>query len=400
MKEAKQGGLPILCSKDKTVIINNVNIVLPDREITSGSLVIKEQYISEINDNPVISSLDESIDGSGLTAVPGLIDLHIHGANGISITDDDPDSLKKVSQALTQFGITGFLWTTMAVSIEEMDKVMTQMADFKNENGSSCYGINIEGSFISPSRAGSHLVKHIFEPKVETVERWLKMSNDKIKIITIAPEKTSEEFIRYLVSKNITPSVGHSHANYEQTLNALSYGASYFTHLGNATGMIHQREPGIVGAALLDDKSVIEVICDGVHLHSAIVQIFIKVKGWDKVIIVSDGTCVMGMPPGVYKWYDSYATFDGESLKLENETIAGGVLPLNKALKNLLKFTNCTLSAAVRMTSLKPARILGIDNLYGSLTPGKVASIALIDKDFNVAHTFVDGKLVYSAHLA
>jgi len=278
-----------------------------------------------------------------------------------------------------------------------MDSVMQKAADFTNNGGAICHGVNIEGSFISSERTGSHLKSCIFEPEIAIVERWLKLSNNKIRIITIAPEKTPEEFIKFLVSKNIIASIGHSHATYDQTQKALDQGASFFTHLGNATGMLHQREPGLVGAALLDPNSTIEVICDGVHLHSAIVQIFIKVKGWDKVVIVSDGTCVMGMPPGIYKWYDSNATFDGESLKLDNETIAGGVLPLNKALKNLVKFTRCTLSAAVRMTSLKPARMLGIDDLYGSISAGKVANIVLVNKDYDIVHTFVEGKLVYSA---
>jgi N-acetylglucosamine-6-phosphate deacetylase len=380
------------------IITNIKKIILPDQEINNGHIILDGKLIEDILE----SGTDESgenrkvFDASGLTAIPGLIDLHIHGAKGISVTDKEPDSLQRLSRALPEFGITGFLWTTMAVPMPEMDSVMEKVAGFSNTDGAICHGINIEGSFISQQRPGSHLTSCIFEPKIDIVERWLKLSNNRIRLITIAPEKTSDEFIKYLVSKNIITSIGHSHADYEQTLKALESGASFFTHLGNATGMLHQREPGLVGAALLDAASTIEVICDGVHLHSAIVQIFIKVKGWDKVVIVSDGTCVMGMPPGEYKWYDATATFDGESLKLENETIAGGVLPLNKALKNLLKFTKCTLSAAVRMTSLKPARILGIDEEYGSLAPGKIANIVLVDKDYNVVHTFVEGKLVYS----
>lgn len=381
------------------IIKNAKKIVLPDREINKGSIILKDKLIEKINpETEELPRQNEQIfDATGLTAIPGLIDLHIHGAFGISVTDKDSDSLIKLSKALPEFGITGFLWATMAAPLAEMDSVMRKVADFTNSDGAICHGIYIEGSFISPKRAGSHLISCIFEPDIALVERWIKLSKNKIKIITIAPEKTSDEFIKYLVSKNIIASIGHSHADYEETLHALEQGASHFTHMGNATGMLHQREPGLAGAALLNANSTIEVICDGVHLHSAIIQIFIKLKGWDKVVIISDGTCVMGMPPGKYKWYDENAYFDGESLKLENETIAGGVLPLNKALKNLLKFTKCTLSAAVRLTSLKPARLLGIDHLYGSLKSGKVANIVLLDKEYNVVHTFIEGKLVYSA---
>lgn len=378
------------------MIIKDVKIILPDREIEKGSIITENEFITAIQNTDTEYS-GEIIDGSDLIAIPGLIDLHIHGAHGVSVTDDDSDSLNKLSKILVQFGITGFLWTTMAVPLKEIEDVMIQAGKFDNNNdGALCYGVNIEGSFISPGRAGSHLTSCIFEPEISLIEKWLDLSKNKIKIVTIAPEKTSKEFIQFLISKNIIPSIGHSNATYEQTLQALEYGAGYFTHLGNAMGIMHQREPGIIGAALLDNNSVAEIICDGVHVHPAVLQVFIKTKGWDKFVIVSDGTCVMGMPPGNYKWYDKNAIYDGKSLKLEDQTIAGGVIPLNKSLNNLVKFTGCTLSAAVRMTSLRPARMLGIDDKVGILSPGKIANIALIDKNYEVVHTIVNGKLVYS----
>lgn len=377
------------------MIINNVKIILPDSEIENGSIEIENDRIVKINDFSYSENND--FDGNKLIAIPGLIDLHIHGAGGISITDKDNDSLKKLSDVLVKFGITGFLWTTMAVPVEEMDFVMIQASDFNNPQGAVCLGVNIEGSFISDKRAGSHLLECIFEPNIELMQRWIDLSKNNIRVVTIAPEKTPEQFIKFLTANNIIPSIGHSRATYEQTLQSLEYGASYFTHLGNATGMIHQREPGLVGAALIDDNSVIEIICDGFHLHPAIVKIFLKSKGWENTVLVSDGTCVMGMNPGRYQWYDSYATFDGESLKLEDDTIAGGVQPLNKAIKNVRKFTDCSLSQAVYMASLLPARKLAVDNDFGSLEAGKKANIVLIDQNYDIKHTFVNGQLVYSA---
>lgn len=376
------------------MIINNVKIVLPDSIIENGSIKLNGDIIESVSETPDNSG--NAFDGKGLTAVPGLIDLHIHGAGGVSVTDKSSDTLNKLSKVLVKFGITGFLWTTMAVPVEEMDFVMKQMAEFKNDNGSECLGINIEGSFISTDRPGSHLVSSIFDPSIELMQRWMDLSNNKIRVVTIAPEKTPDEFIKFLTDNNIIPSVGHSHANFEQTNKSLEAGASYFTHLGNATGMIHQREPGIVGAALLDENSVIEIICDGFHLHSAIVKLFLKTKGWENSVLVSDGTCVMGMNPGRYEWYDEFVNYDGESLKLDNGTIAGGVMSLNKAIRNVMKFTNCNLTQAVQMTSLLPAKKLGIDKEYGSIESGKKANIVLLDNDYEVKHTLVNGKLVYS----
>lgn len=375
------------------MIINNVKIVLPEYNIENGSIVIENGRIKSISDK--LSQEINAFNAKGLIAVPGLIDLHIHGAGGISVTDKSPESLNKLSKYLVQFGITGFLWTTMAVPIEEMDFVMKQMGDYKNNNGSECLGINIEGSFISPGRAGSHLLSCIFDPDIELMKRWIDISKNNIKIVTIAPEKTSKEFIDFLNKNNIIPAIGHSKATYDQTVKCLKDGATYFTHLGNATGVLHQREPGIVGAALVDNNSVIEIICDGFHLHSSVVEIFLKSKGWQNTVLVSDGTCVMGLKPGKYEWYDSYANFDGESLQLENGTIAGGVQPLNQAIKNVINFTKCTLNQAIQMTSLIPAKTLGIEKDYGSLEVGKKANIALLNDNYENQFTFIEGHLVF-----
>jgi N-acetylglucosamine-6-phosphate deacetylase len=377
------------------MLIKNVSLVLPNHPITLGNIVIDNKTITKISQTSDETSDDLIYDFKDMFAIPGLIDLHIHGADGISITDSDKDSLDRLSNALVKFGITGFLWTTMSAPIEELDEIMTKVSTFEHSKGALCYGINIEGSFISPQRAGSHVKEYIFEPSIELLQRWLTLSNNKIKIITIAPEKTSKEFIDFLLKNNIIPSIGHSKANYEQTITALSHGASYFTHLGNATGMLHQREPGLVGAALLDKNSSIEIICDGVHLHPAIVKIFSELKGLKNVVLVSDGTCVMGMPKGIYKWYDQDAVFDGESLKLPDDTIAGGVQPLSRAIKNIMTFTDCTLNEAVYMASTLPAQRLGIYDKYGSIEKDKIANITIIDKDYEVVATFVEGKLVY-----
>lgn len=390
MKKVKQGGLP-----EFRMLLKNIDIVLPDKIIKSGSLFIENEKISQVLDNSINLDSNNVLDCSGLIALPGFIDLHIHGAQGISVTDKSPDSLTNLSNVLVKFGITGFLWTTMAAPLEDMNFVMKQMSSFDNYYGSQCHGINIEGSFISKNRLGSHSLEYLLEDDINLIKSWQQLSGNKIKIVTVAPERVSSNFIDFLIQENIVVSIGHSQANYEQTLKALSQGANHFTHLGNATGMPHQREPGLVGAALVDDNSSIEIICDGHHLHSAIVKIFIKTKGSDKVTLVSDGTCVMGMPTGEYDWYDSKAYYDGETLKLKDDTIAGGVQPLNQALKNVMKFTSCSLIEAVNMTSLLPSKKLNIQDEYGSLEVNKSADIVLVDKDYNVVSTFVKGKKVY-----
>jgi N-acetylglucosamine-6-phosphate deacetylase len=391
MKEVKQGGLP-----EFRMLLKNIDIVLPDKILKSGSLFIEDNIITDISQQSNLNYSGEIIDGkNNLIALPGFIDLHIHGAQGISVTDKDPNSLFNLSNILVKFGITGFLWTTMAAPVEDINFVMEQANKFDNYYGSQCHGINIEGSFISKNSLGSHSLEYLLDDDINLIKKWQEISNNKIKIVTVAPERVSSEFIAFLLEQNIVVSVGHSKADYEQTLNALEHGASHFTHLGNATGMPHQRKPGLVSAALLDENASIEIICDGHHLHSAIVKIFLKVKGFDKVTLVSDGTCVMGMPSGEYDWYDNKAYFDGETLKLKDDTIAGGVQPLNYALKNVMKFTDCSLIEAVNMISLLPAKKLNISENYGSLEKNKFADIVLVDKNYDIVSTFIKGKKVY-----
>ena len=371
------------------MIINNVDIVLPNKVISLGSIVIKNNRIDEISESPV--NLDNVFDASGLTAISGLIDIHIHGAMGYSVADRNPESLYKVSHELLKFGVTGFLWTTLASPIDELDNIMRQVGNFNNPNGAKCFGVYIEGSFISEKQIGSQAKEFIFEPSEEIIENWIKLSNNKLKVITISVDKARKDFIQYLKSKNIVASIGHTQGTYEEALQVLEYGASNFTHLGNAMGSFHQREPNIIGAGLNDKNSTVEIICDGKHLHPATVDIFTKAKGFDKTILISDACHVMGMPKGFYKWYDKDVYYNGETLTFNDGGLVAGTLALNKAVKNLMAFTNCDLPTAIRTVTLNPAKLLKIDKDYGSLEKGKIADIVLLDKNMNVVYTFLNG---------
>lgn len=376
------------------MIIYNAKIVLQDSELENASILIENDRIKKIYPYPHQEG-NNIIDATNCIVVPGFIDLHMHGVEGFSVLDND-NQTENISKSLVKYGITGFLLTTMATSIDKMNQIMENVANFENNNTSECYGINIEGSFINPKRAGSHNSEYIFEHDINIMKNLINLSNNKIKIVTIAPELTNESFINYLKENNIIVSIGHSNANFEETNSYIKNGIRYFTHLGNATGMIHQREPGLVTSALLDKNSDIEIICDGIHLHYSIVDLFVRLKTLDKIIIVSDGTCVMGLEPGNYKWYDKIAFYDGFSFKLEDGTIVGGVLPISKSFLNLMKFTSCNLVSAIRTVSLKPARILGIDKEVGSISINKKANLVIFDKDFNIKYTLVNGNIVYS----
>lgn len=378
------------------MIIYNARIILKDSEIENGSILIENGKIKKIYPYLYKEENQETIDATDCTIIPGLIDLHIHGVDGFSVLDEN-NQTQNISKSLVKYGITGFLLTTMATSIEKMNQTMLDVAEFNNINNTSeCYGINIEGSFINPQRAGSHLLEYIFEHDINIIKEWIKLSNNKIKIITVAPEISNDVFIEYLKSNNINVSIGHSKANFEQTNEYIKKGMKYFTHLGNATGMIHQREPGLVSSALLDKNSNIEIICDGIHLHPSVVDLFVRLKTLDKIVIVSDGTCVMGLEPGNYKWYDDDAFYDGISFKLKDGTIAGGVLPISKSFINLMNFTGCNIISAIRTVSLKPARILGIDDQVGSISVNKKANIVVLDKNFDIRYTLINGNIVYS----
>lgn len=314
--------------------------------------------------------------------LPGLIDLHIHGAMGADVMDATQETLQTISTALKQEGITAFLPTLMTESPLKIQNALDAIAQFKTPtNGAEILGAYLEGPFLSCKKCGAQNTHLIQKPSIEFFKQF---ESELIKIVTIAPEEDHEfALIKYLKEKNIIPSVGHTAANYEIMQEAIKAGITHVTHLFNASTGIHQREPGTVTACLLDKSVTLELIVDGIHLHPAIVKMVYQLCGAERIILMTDALRAKGLADGEYELGGQKVFVKNKIAKIENGALAGSMLTMNNAIKNMIKFTHCSMQDIVKMTAENPAKKLNVFDRLGSITVGKKADFCLLDSKLN-----------------
>lgn len=379
------------------VTISGPQIYTEQGVLKNAALVVRDKKIhalESIRGNDVITFPEN------YHLIPGFIDVHIHGANGSDIMDGTFDALKTVSEALAKEGTTSFLATTMTASAKELDSVLINVHNFMQKQdgiqGAKILGVHLEGPFLSAKKIGAQREDQILKPESHYVKEWQKNSGSIIKLITLAPElPNNHDFIRYLVSENIIASIGHTDATYAETVAAIDAGCSHVTHLFNAMRGIHQREPGTVTAALLSEKVTAELIVDGVHLHPAIVQLALKTKGKEKLILVTDSMRAKCLSDGLYDLGGQKVEVKHHIARLEDGTLAGSTLKMSSAVQNMLRFTECNLSDVIQLASENPAKMLNIFQNKGSIAPQKDADLVVLDDAFNVVMTMCEGSVVY-----
>lgn len=373
--------------------IVNANIIV-NNYILRGYGVLFEETIARIVRDCDINkaAMEEVVDGRNKYLSAGFIDIHMHGCLGYDTMDEDGRSIAEISKGITSTGITSFLPTTMTMDLPAIERTLSRIKKLmSNEPGASILGCNLEGPFISAAYKGAHDEKYILEPDFAYIERF----TDIIRIVTVAPEKEgSGEFIERCERNGIKAAIGHTGANYEEAVRAIHNGANHITHIFNAMTPLHHREPGVAAAAM-DSQATCELIADNIHVAPAVQRILLKVKGIDKIILVTDAmkACLLG--DGEYELGGQKVIVKGEEARLPAGKLAGSVITLNKALKNFMKNTGVCISDAVKTVTENPARLLKIDGRKGSITPGKDADFTLFDEDFNIYATFVKGKKVY-----
>jgi N-acetylglucosamine-6-phosphate deacetylase len=389
-----------------TLILANLQIHTEKNELSNACVVIRDDKIVALESDlkaalAKFQSADVIEFPENYHLVPGLIDLHTHGANGSDVMDGTQDALINISKTLAKEGTTGFLATTMTASADAIEKALMNVRDFTRAShkvGASILGVHLEGPFISEKKMGAQCPDRILAPSVASIERWQKVSGNAIKLVTLAPElENSREVIRYLKQNNIIASMGHTHASYAESVLAIEEGCSHATHLFNAMRGIHQREPGVVTAALLSEKVMAELIVDGVHLHPAIVELAFKLKGKDKIVLITDAMRAKCLHDGVYELGGQAVVVKNKVASLEDGTLAGSVLTMNSALQNVLDFTGCSFADAIKMASENPARELGVFAKKGSIALNKDADLVVLDDKFNVMLTVCGGEIVYEA---
>lgn len=369
--------------------IVNGRVLLPTEEITGQALLFDNVILGLCEQPPKNAQI---IDAKGCYIAPGLIDTHIHGYLGADASDGDTAGLRLMAEGLLKNGVTSFLPTTMTVPLPQLRcsfaAIRAMMAesirpDFR---GAQILGCHAEGPFIAAARKGAQREDACLLPDADL----LLQDADVIRLVTLAPELPgAAECISVLAANGIRVSLGHTDCDLSTALDALKAGANRFTHTFNAMSPLHHRQPGAVGAALLSD-AYCELIADCFHVHPGLFALLDRLKN-EKVLLVSDCTRAGGMADGQYDLGGQTITVHGAECRLADGTIAGSVLRLNEAVRNLRDQTSMPMYRAVRCASEGPACSLGLDAQKGSLRTGRDADILLMNEDCSVAAAWIKG---------
>ena len=372
----------------------DINIVFPDG-VRKGSITFDERSILSFEASENALSLPE-----GVYLAPGFLDEHIHGACGRDAMDGEPESILRIAEALVQEGVTSFLPTTMTETIPAIEKSLLsiQEAKKKQTSGANIAGIHLEGPFISPIFKGAQAEINIQKPNPALLERFQKLSGGSIRIVTFAYEENGgEEFLKACLRLHITPSLGHSNATGQEALASFDKGVTSVTHLYNAQSRFHHRDIGIVGATLLRDGVKAEIIADFHHSSKEAIALLCKTKRKEDIVLISDSTEAKGLGEGAKAKLGSQEIHVQNGLALlENGTIAGSILRIDDALRNVSSVAKgYSYSDIVNLATLNPAKNLGLDERLGSIAIGKEPSFALLDSSFHVLATIVNGAVAY-----
>jgi N-acetylglucosamine-6-phosphate deacetylase len=330
---------------------------------------------------------------------PGFIDIHVHGAAGWDLMSGSPEAIRQVAQTLARFGTTSFLATTMSAPEAELDNAILGLASQRDidTGGARFLGIHLEGPFLNPVRRGAHSELSLRKADPASLFRQVEQSGDFIRRLTVAPEMDpGHELIRAAAGKGIVVSLGHSDATEKQARAAVDAGATQATHTFNAMRPLHQREPGVLGVVLTDDRVYAEVIADGVHVQPAAIDLLLRVKGVDRVPLVTDGSSGVGMPDGEYPLGAETVTVRRGECRDRDGHLAGSVLTLDRAVRNMIEWLDVPLHEALIMASATPARSMRMGNGKGTVGPGADADLVFLDRNLQVIQTMVAGRIVYS----
>jgi len=381
------------------ILFKNGAVVLADTVLFKSDVLVKEDKIAEVGTDLRVPRGAEVIDASGHHIAPGLIDLHVHGAVGQMFELADEKGYAAIASLLAKNGTTGFLATLSAMPHDNaLSAIETAMAFHRNNIGARMVGIHMEGPYLSPEAAGAQLVPAMRPPSAEEFAEYKKAAGELLKIMTLAPELDGAlEFISLLRQHGVVAAVGHSNATFDQIRNAVQAGLTHVTHTFNAMRGLHHREPGVVGAALVMDALTTELICDGHHVHPATVDVVMRCKPRDKIVFISDSVAALGLPEGDHDFLGIPVLVKDGAVRLKNsDNLAGSVLTLNVAIKNVFEwYGTIALREIFSMASLNPARVIGIDGSKGQIAVGKDADIILMDEHFDISLTMVEGRVVY-----
>ncbi|SEN87427.1 N-acetylglucosamine-6-phosphate deacetylase [Paenibacillus sp. OV219] len=382
----------------KAACYANAAIYTPEGIIEGGRLSVDENgRIAAIGGAELTVPADVPIhDASGQLLVPGFIDVHIHGGNGFSVMAGEREHLDGISRFHAKHGTTSFLATTTTAPLVRILHALDAASSVvlgDGLGGAELIGIHLEGPYLDVLRRGAQSIDDIRTPSAQEIELIVEAARQQIRLVTIAPEVDGGmEAVRQLAGLGITVSAGHSNATYEQVREAVRAGLNHTTHHFNGMSPLHHREPGLAGAGLTLNELTCELICDGIHVHPAVVKLLFDVKGPSKVCMITDAVTCAGLPDGDY---GNVTMHDGQIYLKDGSSLAGSALTMGQALRNAISFTGLSLAQVLPSLSLVPARQIGVSAAKGSLEAGKDADFVLLDAELHVQQTVVRGRTVY-----
>lgn len=386
------------------MIIHNVKVFTEDKQFVDGSIQIENGLITTVSTDLLNDT--EILDGNGSYAIPGLIDLHFHGCMGYDFCDGTTQAVEAIAKYEASIGVTAIAPATMTLTVEELEHVLAVGAAYRNASDVSedsakpfradLAGINMEGPFISPIKKGAQDDRNIIPCAADICERFLKASDGLVKFIGLAPEESGEslDLIRQMKDK-VDFSLAHTNADYDTAKAAFDAGANHAVHLYNAMPPFTHRAPGVVGAAADSPHVYAELICDGIHIHPAIVRATFRMLGAERIVLISDSMRATGMPDGEYTLGGLAVTVKDHCATLTSDgALAGSVATLMDCLRYAVKHMEIPLATAVACATINPAKCLGIDDQYGSLTPGKKGNVVLLNQDLALTAVIKDGIII------
>ena len=374
-------------------VIKNIKVYTEKKQFTEGDVVIRDGLFVDVDCGD-----EEVIDGEGCYAIPGLIDLHFHGCMGHDFCDGTKEAIQEIARYEASVGVTAIAPATMTLPVDELVQILSVAAEYRKEaqEGADLIGVNMEGPFISKVKKGAQDERNIIACDVHICQRFLDASEGLVKFVGIAPEdnENAAAFIEAMKDK-VNISLAHTNADYDTANAAFQAGANHAVHLYNAMPSFTHRAPGVVGAVSDNPHVNAELICDGVHIHPAVVRATFRMMGPERMILISDSMRATGMPDGRYTLGGLEVDVVGNRATLVSDgALAGSATNLMDCMKTAVKQMGIPLETAVACATVNPAKALGVYDTYGSVTPGKKGNLVLLDKELNVKMVIKDGKVI------
>ncbi len=378
----------------KALIIKNATLVSPDVRIDNASILVEDGKIAGVySPSDPIPEADLTYDANGDYVVPGFIDIHTHGAAGADVTDESPEAIYTVAKAKLEEGCTSFAPTTLTLAEETLAKSMEYVAEYaKTSEFSTAIGVHLEGPYINPACLGAQNPAFVRKPDIDEVMRLNSVF--KVSQVSFAAEvEGGSDFADACVANKIIPSCGHSKATYSEFVAANKHGLCHLTHFCNQMTPLHHRDIGLVGAGLLHDDVMIEMICDKIHLCPEMIRLAFAKKPLNKIALITDSMRASHLPDGPSSLGGlDVIVKDGQARLASNGALAGSVLKMNVALKNVVEVTGLPIEKVIRTTALNQAEELGLGNVLGKLEQGYQADITILDKQtFDVKRVYIKG---------